>query len=110
MYNRTSNSIKNNPLYFKINHISGQMYLIPNFIFNLLKKENMFNKKFKSDENSADDVMIYRFVLNHGLNLFNSSSSYIQHIGINSLLNKGKYLRYSKNFLKPYAWNINFDA
>ena len=109
VYNRESDETKNDPLYFKIDNISGQMYLIPRFIFDLLLKEKIFNQYFTNKNNISGDVYFYTFVLNHGLNLLNSSSSYIQHIGIKSICREGRFLRYSKNFLRPYAWNENFD-
>ena len=109
VYNRTSDNIKTNPLYFKIDNISGQMYLIPKLVFDLLCKENIFNQRFTPENNLSSDVYLYKFVLNHKLNIFNSSSSYIQHIGVKSICREGRYLRYSKNFLRPYAWNENFN-
>lgn len=109
VYNRASDKIDNNSLYFKIKNISGQMYLIPRFIFDLLLKEKIFNQRFTPENNLSSDVYLYTFVLNHGLNLLNSSSSYIQHIGVKSICREGRFLRYSKNFLRPYAWNKNFD-
>ena len=109
MYNRASDNINTNQLYFKIDNISGQMYLIPNFIYELLLKEKIFNQRFSPENNLSSDVYLYQFVLRHGLNIFNSSASYIQHIGVKSICREGRFLRYSKNFLRPYAWNEDFD-
>ena len=109
MYNRTSNDVINNSLYFKIDNIGGVMYLIPRFVFDLLLNERIFDQRIEFNNNSSGDVYFYQFVLNHGLNIFNSSASYIQHIGIKSICRNGQFLRYSKNFLRPYAWNEDFD-
>ena len=109
VYNRIFKDVNNDQLFLKVDNIGGVMYLIPNVIFQEMNKKGFFNQKFDNKHNSSGDVYFYEFVLKNKYNIFNSTTSYIQHIGVKSICREGRFLRYSKNFLKPYAWNDDFD-
>lgn len=107
VYNREIKST-NDFLYTERPHIGGVMYLIPRKVYRLMKDDNLFNKVFSPNENGGD-VFFLEWLESKGLKVLNSSSSYIQHIGIKSLSRPGRFLRYSLNFTKPYAWDRKFD-
>ena len=97
-----------NILYQERDKIGGVMYLIPRKVYNLMKADKLFSKDF-SENNLGGDVFFLEWLVSKNLKILNSTTSYIQHIGIKSLCRPGRFLRYSINFIKPFAWNKEFD-
>lgn len=95
-------------LYTERPQIGGVMYMIPRKVYNLMKSDNVFKMDF-SQNNVGGDTFFLDWLASKKLKVLNSSSSYIQHIGIKSLCRPGRFLRYSINFMQPYAWDRKFD-
>lgn len=110
VYNREieNNSRKQNlSTYFENPNIGGVMYLIPRTTFDIMKNDKLFQINYGQDE-IGGDVKFQNYLASKDLRILNSTESYIQHIGIKSITRPGRFLRYSKNFLKPFAWNKYF--
>ena len=108
VYNREISQM-DNALYTERQKIGGVMYMIPRKVFNLMKDDDLFSLTFSKENNIGGDVFFLEWLVSRGLKILNSSSSYIQHIGIKSLSRPGRFLRYSVNFIQPYAWDRKFD-
>lgn len=96
-------------LYNEVNEIGGVMYLIHRQFYNFLKNKNMFNmNNINCPESTGGDVFLQNFTKKHNYRILNTNDSYIQHIGIRSLCRPGRFIRCSRNFILPYAWNEDF--
>lgn len=107
VYNREfedSNFLK---LYDERNNIGGVMYLIPKEVYTFLKRQGIYTTK-NIDTSIGGDVFLQQYLVKNGFKIFNSNDSYIQHIGVRSLCRPGRFIRCSRNFVKPYAWNEEF--
>ena len=93
--------------YCKNPNIGGVMYMIPRNVFDLMKTNGVFDLSF-SDLQIGGDVYFQEWLSNNNLKIYNSMFSFIQHIGIQSTVRPGRFLRYSKNFVQPFAWNEDF--
>ena len=107
VYNREIENI-NDFFYTTRSQIGGVMYMIPRKIYNLMKDDCLFKMNF-SENNIGGDIFFLNWLSEKNLKILNSSMSYIQHIGIKSICRPGRFLRYSVNFIKPYAWDRKFD-
>lgn len=110
VYNRENidyfNPTKSRNLYNEINGIGGVMYMIPRDVFDLMKADGFFDKYYDK-KILGGDVIFQKYLNTKNLKILNTSSSYIQHIGIKSICRPGRFLRYSKNFIQPFAWSKN---
>ena len=106
-------------------YVGAQCYLISRNLYNILLKQNVFNKKFKdivtpfdkkiassyNDYNIAGDTYILEYMYKNNLNIYVTENSYIQHIG-----NSGSSCRFWKsppliianNFVKPISYKQIF--
>ena len=83
------------------------MYIISRNVFNKMKEKKLFDSTI-SDTELGGDVYFQKWLYKNNFKIFNSYNSYIQHIGILSTVRPGRFLRYSKNFVQPFAWNEDF--
>lgn len=111
VYNR-DNDILNNPftgnLYKTTDNIGGVMYMIPRNVYEFLKKNNKIILDIDDKKNIGGDVHLQEVLLKNEFLIYNTNDSYIQHIGIRSSIRPGRFLRFSRSFLQPFAWNEEF--
>ena len=93
--------------YYENPNIGGVIYMIPRNVFNIMNSDGIFDLSFSNLE-VGGDTYFQKWLFSKNLKIYNSVFSFIQHIGIQSTARPGRFLRYSKNFVQPFAWNEDF--
>ena len=108
VYNRDNDNLYNEKMYKTTDNIGGVMYLIPRNVYDFLNRTNSLVLNINDEDNIGGDVHLQNKLLKNEYLIYNSNESYIQHIGIRSLVRPGRFLRMSRNFMQPFAWNKDF--